>query len=54
MSDFIADLEMAYLGEAMSDSERKQAAAKIFRMHQAKQAQQLLWLIVLATVPLQL
>ena len=38
MSDLIADLEMAYLGEAMSDSERKQAAAKIFRMHQAKQA----------------
>lgn len=38
MSDFITDLEMAYLGEAMSDSERKQAAAKIFRMHQAKQA----------------
>ena len=38
ISDFIADLEMAYLGEAMSDSERKQAAAKIFRMHQAKQA----------------
>lgn len=38
MSDLLADLEMAYLGEAMSDSERKQAAAKIFRMHQAKQA----------------
>jgi hypothetical protein len=38
MSDLINDLEMAYLGEAMSDSERKQAAAKIFRMHQAKQA----------------
>ena len=44
VESILDDLSMAYTGtlvsldEAMSDSERKQAAAKIFRMHQAKQA----------------